>query len=387
MDLSAQHGVDVCRALGTGVLEALTMLVEALRTAERPAQSAPSRLFEHCVTVLYRVLFLLFAEARGLVPLWHPVYRERYSLDVIVTTLVSGRPCPGLWHAVQAISRLAHAGCSAGELRVNAFNGRLFSSNEAAAFDRAPVADEVMAGAILAMTTRPLGRTGSRARIIYRDLNVEQLGSVYEQVLEYAPSGSGPASALTRTREVRKSSGTFYTPRQVTAFVVRTTLAPLIEGLSTDEILRLRILDPAMGSGAFVVATCRYLADAVEQALIREGRWHQGDVTAADRVALRREIAQRCLFGVDLNPMAVQLARLSLWLATLASDKPLSFLDHHLVAGDSLVGASPIDVQRQPTRHSQTPRTSGAASAVRRRRPGAFARARRPRSTRAGDEA
>ena len=88
-----------------------------------------------------------------------------------------------------------------------------------------------------------------------------------------------------------------------------------------------------MGSGAFLVAACRYLASAAEDALVQEGRWHAHDVTPADRVALRREIASRCLFGVDLNPMAVQLARLSLWLATLAADKPLSFLDHHLVAG------------------------------------------------------
>ena len=87
-----------------------------------------------------------------------------------------------------------------------------------------------------------------------------------------------------------------------------------------------------------------------------EGRWHEGDIDASDRAALRREIAQRCLFGVDLNPMAVQLARLSIWLATLASDKPLTFLDHHLVAGNSLIGASLEDVWRQPSaRHEQLP--------------------------------
>ena len=82
--------------------------------------------------------------------------------------------------------------------------------------------------------------------------------------------------------------------------------------------------------------------------MVREGRWHRGDVTTADRNELRREIASRCLYGVDLNPMAVQLGKLSLWLATLASDKPLSFLDHRLVCGDSLLGATPQDVQRQP---------------------------------------
>ena len=113
---------------------------------------------------------------------------------------------------------------------------------------------------------------------------------------------------------------------------------------------------PAMGSGAFLVGACRYLAAEAEDALIREGRWQRGDVTAADRAGLRREIAQRCLFGVDLNPMAVQLARLSLWLVTLAADKPLTFLDHHLVTGNSLVGASPDDVRRQPTRGRTTSR-------------------------------
>jgi hypothetical protein len=152
------------------------------------------------------------------------------------------------------------------------------------------------------------------------------------------------------SRDVRKSTGTFYTPRALADSLVRGTLDPLVEGRTSDDILALRILDPAMGSGAFLVAACRYLAEAVEEARIAEGRWHPGDITAADRAALRREIALRCLFGVDLNPMAVQLARLSIWLATLAADRPLTFLDHHLVTGNSLVGASPADLRRQPSR-------------------------------------
>jgi hypothetical protein len=136
----------------------------------------------------------------------------------------------------------------------------------------------------------------------------------------------------------------------VTAFLVRQTLEPLVRGRTAEQILSLKVLDPAMGSGAFLVSACRFLAAAIEESLIRDGLWHDGDVDAADRTALRREVAQRCLFGVDLNPMAVQLARLSVWLACLASDKPLTFLDHHLVTGNSLVGASVNDVMRQPTR-------------------------------------
>jgi hypothetical protein len=349
--LSARHGVEVCRALGDGVLEALKLVITAL-SRRGGRRYPPDILFDHSLTVLYRILFLLFAEARGLVPLWHPLYRDRYSLDTIVSGLVNGSAQRGLWRALQAISRLAHAGCSAGELSVTAFNGRLFSPAHAEAFDHTRVDDAVLGKALVAVGTTTVGRIHGRVRIAYRDLDVEQLGAVYERILDYQPSPSAGVIALVRSGDVRKSTGTFYTPRAVTSYLVGRTLEPLVHSQSSEAILNLRVLDPAMGSGAFLVAACRYLAGAAETALVREGQWNTHDITAADRVALRRQIASRCLFGVDLNPMAVQLARLSLWLATLSVNKPLSFLDHHLVAGNSLVGASPDDVQRQPSRSS-----------------------------------
>ena len=367
-DLSARHGDDVCRSLGRGAVEALTLLVESVSPTTTPRDRAaaavtrrtrrddPRLVFEHSITVLYRVLFLLFAEARGLVPMWHPVYRDRYSIDAIVTGILENMPAGGLWHAIQAISRLAHAGCSAGELRVNAFNGRLFSATESASFDRRPLPDAVMARAITAVSTRMTGPAGTRRRISYRDLDVEQLGAVYEQVLEYAPGAEG--ADWSRSRDHRKATGTFYTPREVTAFLVRRTLGPLAEGRSSSDILRLRVIDPAMGSGAFLVAACRYLASALEQALVREGRLDPADITPSDHAALRRQVAAQCLFGIDINPMAVQLARLSLWLTTLSADKPLSFLDHHLVAGDSLVGTTPADIRRRPSRVATRARRS-----------------------------
>src|SRR5205085_6756241 len=115
-----------------------------------------------------------------------------------------------------------------------------------------------------------------------------------------------------------------------------------------DRIISLRIVDPAMGSGAFLVAACRYLASAYETALIRDGASHPSDFDERDRAAIRRTIAERCLYGVDLNPMAVQLARLSLWLATLSADRPLTFLDHRLQVGDSLLGAWLRNVRNAP---------------------------------------
>lgn len=353
---SARHGAAVCKALGNGVLDALALMLGALR--ERRAACPPRLLFDQSLTVLYRVLFLLFAEARSLVPIWHPIYRERYTIGAMVTTLLAGRRYRGIWDAILAISRLAHAGCRAGDLKVTAFNGRLFAPAHSAAFDQRRIADDLMSGAVLAVGASSTSN-GGRHPISYRDLDVEQLGAVYERVLEYEPSTTGPV-VLTRGRDTRQSSGTFYTPRTVTAAVVRRTLEPLVRNRTTQQILQLRVLDPAMGSGAFLVAACRYLAAAAERSLIEEGRWHPGEITASDRAGLRREIVQRCMYGVDVNPMAVQLARLSLWLATLASDKPLTFLDHRLVVGDSLVGASLDDMLRQPSRGLRQRRRPGS---------------------------
>ena len=168
-------------------------------------------------------------------------------------------------------------------------------------------------------------------------------------MLEYEPSRERGLVVLTRTSGERKSTGSFYTPRPMTEFLVRRALHPLVAGRSSDEILRLRIMDPAMGSGAFLVAACRYLAGALERALGSEGHDWDPDERPARRAELRRLVAQRCLYGVDLNPMAVQLARLSLWLTTLARDRPLTFLDHHLASGDSLLGAGLAQLMRPPS--------------------------------------
>ena len=146
----------------------------------------------------------------------------------------------------------------------------------------------------------------------------------------------------------RKATGTFYTPRALTTHLVRRTLAPLVDGASPEAILALRVLDPAMGSGAFLVAACRHLAGAYETALVAAGGCHASDITDADRRLFRRLVAQRCLYGVDRNPVAAQLARLSLWLCTLAPERPLTFLDHRLLVGDSLIGAGADDVGKPP---------------------------------------
>ena len=152
-----------------------------------------------------------------------------------------------------------------------------------------------------------------------------------------------PAGAMVlQPSDERRRSGSHYTPRILTEPIVVTTFRPISECLgpspTPEQILDLRVCDPAMGSGAFLVAVCRFLADLLVRA------WHAHKCVPTippdedEILHARRIVAQRCLYGVDKNPMAVDLAKLSLWLATLAKDHPFTFLDHALRCGDSLVG-------------------------------------------------
>jgi hypothetical protein len=307
--------------------------------------------FEQALTIVYRVLFLLFADARLLVPLWHPVYRESYSIESLREAAQRSPHRAGCWDALRAIARLAHSGCRAGDLRVTAFNGRLFSPARTPLAERRDLDDAAAERAVLALSTRPAPDRGGREPVAYRDLGVEQLGAVYETLLEYQPRVTGRHPATVRLESgsgARKATGSFYTPQPIAEYLVRRTLGPLVRGASAENILRLRVVDPAMGSGAFLVAACRYLATAYEHALVSAGGGLASDITEQDRIGIRRTVAERCLYGVDLNPMAVQLARLSLWLATLAADRPLTFLDHRLTTGNSLVGTWLRDLRRRP---------------------------------------
>jgi N-6 DNA Methylase/Eco57I restriction-modification methylase len=341
---SDRHRTAVGQSLQLGVEQALGHLVAGLALRRRRPVALDLALAD-ALTIVYRILFLLFAEARGLVPQWHPVYRSSYTIEALRPRIERSIRPAGVWQALQAIARLAHRGCRAGTLRVTPFNGRLFAPGAAPLAESITIDDRRIRDALLAITTRPSRER--RERISYADLGVEQLGAVYERVLDHAPSVVDGVVTLTRTGR-RKATGTFYTPRAMTDYLVRRTLAPLVRNQPPEALLQLRVLDPAMGSGAFLVAACRYLADAYEQALIADGAVAPGDLGPAEKAGFRRAIAQRCLYGVDRNPTAVQLARLSLWLATLAADRPLTFLDHHLCSGNSLVGANPLDIMRQP---------------------------------------
>ena len=238
IELTEQHRGSVRSSLQRGVHEALGHLTRALSTAGRRGRAAAAltgdgdrarttiSTLDEALIVVYRILFLLFAEARGLVPRWHPIYRDGYTIEALRGP-VEMLPRPvGVWEALQAIARLAHRGCRIGALRVPPFNGRLFSPAHAPLADRVPLDDRVVRQAMLALTTRR-GR-GGLERIAYGDLGVEQLGGVYEHLLDFdAADFSGAAGSLVRA-ERRKSTGAFYTPRPLTEYLVRRALAPLV---------------------------------------------------------------------------------------------------------------------------------------------------------------
>jgi hypothetical protein len=344
-------GADALAFTGPGSLRAL--LAEAARfqvnvgaELQRGVAASLDRLGalgidrHESLAIVYRVLFLLFVEARDLIPWRHPLYEPAYSIGAMAARAVREPSAAGYWPGLAAVSRLLRAGCRTPRLVVPPFNGRLFARSAAPSLERRTRArgrraadeDAAVAFALAHLSTRTaLARDGGgRRAVAFRDLGVEELGSVYEQVL--VPSD-------------RKQTGTFYTPRALTEFVVRETLGPLVDGRSADELLSLRVLDPAMGSGAFLVAACRFLAAAYEQALLDEHRVLDHEVDEAMRAEFRRTIASRCVYGVDRNATAVELARLSLWLTALSAGKPLSFLDHRLRHGDAIVGIGPhLDV-------------------------------------------
>jgi len=314
-------------------------------------------IYDNALIVLYRVLFILYAEARDLLPVAEIQYRKGYSLlDLrgrIARTLDAGEYLlPGtatVWPRLTALFGIINVGSP--PLKVATFNGGLFDPSRHLFLTRYAVGD-----AHLMQALDLLARVGGEF-VDYRDLAERHLGTIYEGLLEYhlatldAPEGDWTVELINAKGE-RKASGSYYTPDFIVKYIVEQAVGPAlreaIENKGTDAekiaaVLAVNVLDPAMGSGHFPVEATEYIARfLVDQALLPEG----GTGGEADLAYWKRRVAQNCIYGVDLNPLAVDLAKLSLWLATVAKDKPLSFLDHHLRVGNALVGARIADLHQ-----------------------------------------
>ena len=314
----------------------------------QPDTSTLKIIYDHSLIVLYRLLFVLYAEARELLPLRESKrYHDFYSLDAIKRE-VARRSDGGeellstsatFWPRLRELFSIINVGSP--PLKVATFNGGLFDPL------RYPFLEEKSIGdARLLQAIDMLARV-DRKFIDYRDLAERHLGTIYEGLLEHhlEPKSEGMWTIdVLDDKGERRSTGSYYTPDYIVKYIVDQTVGPALQqaitGLDDDAakvnaVLSLNICDPAMGSGHFLVEATEYIARFLIDQTMAPGPDAQGE---ADLVYWKRRVAKNCIYGVDLNPLAVDLAKLSLWLTTVAKDRPLSFLDHHLRCGNTLIG-------------------------------------------------
>ena len=385
-------------------------LLAALIEHDPDAPAAPTAAYLDEVrraglTFLYRLLFVLFAEDRNLLPARERRYDD-YSLRKIRKEIASrldttdalSESADHYYHHLQNLFRAIGEGDAS--VGVPPYDGGLFEPGRHPLLDRVRLPDARLAPLIDALCRRE--EAGRRPWINYRDLSVQHLGSIYERLLQFEPVvNQRGAMELQPNLFARKGSGSYYTHDDLVRLILRETLGPLREeiaaafdranaDLASDRrpkadrlaelaaadpaarILDLKVCDPAMGSGHFLVSLVDYLADQVLEEMARteaavdwapedapyrspvEARietirttilksaraasWAIDPAQLDDRHIVRRILLKRVIHGVDKNPMAVELAKVALWLHTFTAGAPLSFLDHHLRVGDSLYG-------------------------------------------------
>ena len=442
---------EVSERLAEQVLHALYELLRGFQAAHDtakgellavPLRDNPDDIYRGLLTLVLRLVFLLYAEERDLLP-QDDAYLSGYSLSGLhqrLTEDAAQHPDTmdqryGAYAQLLALFRMVHDGAHSGAMKLPPRHGALFDperyrflegrghlAGTARRVSERIEAPWVSDGTIHRVLEKLVVLGGER--ISYRALDVEHIGSVYQTMMGFrleqasgrsiaiksgkkhgapatvdleallqqepgrrakwlqertdrkltdktrkavaqaetledahaaldstidkdaTPDWVAAGAIVLQPSEERRRSGSHYTPRELTEPIVRTTLDPILNRLREEQggaplpaqILDLKVCDPAMGSGAFLVEACRQLADVLVDA------WRAHDAVPnippdeTETIFARRLIAQRCLYGVDRNPVAVDLAKLSLWLITLARDHPLTFLDHALRHGDALVG-------------------------------------------------
>ena len=355
---------------------------------------------------LYRLLFVLYAEDRGLLPVNDSRYDD-YGLRVRVRDDIATRwrerdtfssTASNYYNRLMELFRQIDRGDPS--IGLPPYNGGLFAEEAAPLLTRVRLADSEMAPVVFGLSHVAQGGAGRARFVNYRDMTVQQLGSIYERLLEREPVRDSEGNvSIQLNRFARKDSGSFYTSQELVDLIVEQTLKPLAEerlqafevksvDLESDRrpkadrltellqidpaeaVLELKVLDPAMGSGHFLVTAVDFLSDYVAElieyvpavpdwldepyesplvgriASIREGilqraadsDWVIDEAQLTDQAIIRRMVLKRCIYGVDKNRLTVELAKVSLWLHSFTVGAPLSFLDHHLRCGDSLVG-------------------------------------------------
>ena len=503
---SLAHHEDLTHTLGEQVKRSVEVLIQCLDRADEDrnrtllADVDNSELYNAGLTVMMRLVFILCAEERELLLLNTPLYDENYALSTLRGQLAEDLDKHGAevlerrhdaWTRILSLFRAIYGGIEHDQLRMAPLGGSLFDPDKFPFLEgrvsggswkeepASPISIDNRTVYLLLQSLQVLEQKSGALLLSYKGLDVEQIGHVYEGLLDYKVktmdcdtlgiAGAGKTkkpnlslaelesakldgiTELTQLLESktnkslssiqkslgkevdeplylkvviscngneklaqrvrpfahflrldawgdfviyhenslaltlgddRSDAGAHYTPKALTEKVVETTLEPVVyqgpsegversqwELITPNEILDLKICDPAMGSGAFLVQVCRYLSERLVESwdveetknkfvsaegIVYEARLDRDPMSASvdERLMIaRRLIAEKCLYGVDLNPLAVELAKLSIWLITLAKGRPFGFLDHNMKSGDSLLGIHDIEQLKKLTMH------------------------------------
>lgn len=383
-------------------------------------------IYDNSLTLLYRLLFVFYAEARELLSLTtNQTYRDEYSMhsltreidDIIAKGHQLSSKSTIYYQRISSLFKLIDGGDPV--LGVPEYNGGLFNSEEHSFLEAQAIPDTFLVYAIHQLARIPDKKLGREVTVDYNTLSERHLGSIYEGLLEFKPrialsdlvaikekSGTKYVPAekypekkiaykkydlyLANDYGERKTSGSYYTPEYIVDFIVENTLDPLVKEAQTmvkslkpqvdseiakwqklkgqkqnleptakydrkiaeererflEPYLSFKVLDPAMGSGHFLSRATDFLAEAIATDPCIERNLKLTE--ESELTYYRRRVVESCIYGVDLNPLAVELAKLTLWLTTMAKSKPLSFLNHHLRVGNSLIGAKVADLDEIP---------------------------------------
>jgi hypothetical protein len=360
-----KEGVAALDRLGLGARSALADLGTgfikhpengALRDALKHGRLGRDAYFRELLRVLYRMLFLFVAEDRQalLLPDAPADAKERFSRYYGTRRLrelafrTRGTAHHDLWEQL----RLVFDGLWEGEpaLALPALGSGLFDPRQLPHLSEAKLPNVHLLAALRTLTEVTEG--GRRIRVSYRNLGAQELGSVYESLLELHPAlnvDAGQFELASAAGNERKTSGSYYTPVSLVECLLDTALDPVVDGAVKGKtakeaeaaLLDLKVCDPACGSGHFLVAAARRIADRLARV-----RTPDEEPSPAQRQHALRDVVGHCLFGVDVNPMAVELCKVSLWMEAIEPGRPLSFLDAHIQCGNALLGATPALLAR-----------------------------------------
>ena len=326
---------------------------DGLRAAVVNGDLSAGDYYQQLLRLIYRLLFLMVIEERDLVfPADTPraprdIHRKFYSVArlrrLAEQRYLADPRRQDLWLALQACFRLFEADGPGAKLSIAPLAGDLFSAAAIGSLAGCTLGNDVLLGCLRSLGLYRHPDSGQIIRVNYAALNVEEFGSVYEGLLEYKPEFTSEGHELHfgfRQGDDRATTGSHYTPDDLVQPLIRHSLDHLVaERLQADDpeaaLLELRVADIACGSGHILLAAARRIA--TELAVVRTGE--EQPSPPAYRAALRDTI-RRCIYGVDLNPLAVELCKVALWLEAHIPGQPLNFLDHHVKCGNAIVGVA-----------------------------------------------